>query len=226
MSDKIDLNAPEVKAAVEQAAKELMDKEVGGLKKAKEDLLKEFKEFKDKYEGVDADEFKKLKETAREQGDKGIKDPVEFRKRIEDELKPKIDAAEKRAVEAEAKLKEHVIDAGLTNALVESGVTKEFLPAAKALIKSGRKVDVTDGGAIVDGKPIAAFAKDFAASDEGKHFISAAGNAGGGSRGGGGGVVTGKKIAEMSTAEKASAMKEMGREAYLQQANNENQVKA
>lgn len=210
----IDVNAPEFKQAVAAA----VEKETGGLKEKNKELLDELKPLKEKMEkfkDFDPAEYSRLKALERDGKDKEIKDPVELRNRIEAEFAPKLTAAEKRAEEAETKLKQRTIDGELTSALIDSGVSKEFLPAAKALITSGRKVDVTDGGAIVDGKPVSAFAKDFAASDEGKHFVSAPNSQGGGAKGGAGGdPAKGKQLSEMSNADKAAFIREHGPQAW------------
>jgi hypothetical protein len=220
----LDLNTPEAKAAIEEAAKKIakeqFDKEAGGLKAKNEELLDELKGLKKKFDGIDPEEYAKLKTAKRDKEDKDS-DPVQLRQRIEAEFAPKLDAEKKRGDTAESKLKEHIIDSGLTSALLEAGVAKEFLPAAKALLQSSKKVDVTDSGAVVDGKPVADFAKSWAAGD-GKPFISAPDNNGGGAKGGnGGGAATGKKIKDMTAAEKAAAMKEMGHDKYLEQSRNE-----
>jgi hypothetical protein len=216
----IDVNAPEFKDAVQAAAKELLDKEAGGLKAKNEELLGEVKALRTKFDGVDPDEYKKLKTTKREADDKNA-DPVELRKRIEDEFTPKLDEATKRASEAEGKLNQHIIDSALTSALLEAGVAKEFLPAAKALLRESRKVEVNDGGAVVDGKPVQTFTHEWAKAD-GKAFVSAPDNSGGGARGGnGGGAASGKKLSELSVAEKAALMREIGGDAYKQKVNSE-----
>lgn len=214
----LDLELPEVKAAIAAEAKKIVDAEAGGLKAKNDELLGEVKTLKQKLEGVDLDEYKSLKEAKRNKEDKDS-DPVELRKRIEAEFTPKIEAEKQRADAAEAKLNKHIIDSELTNSLLAAGVANEFLPAAKALLQNSKKVDVTDSGAVVDGKPVAEFAKGWAA-DEGKHFVSAPNNHGGGSQGGaGGGAASGKKASEMTRAEKSAFIRENGLEAWTEKVN-------
>ncbi|RVD58868.1 hypothetical protein EN866_19490 [Mesorhizobium sp. M2D.F.Ca.ET.223.01.1.1] len=218
----IDLEAPEVKAAITAAVQEAVEKETGGLKTKNTELLDELKGFKKKYEGIDPDEFKQLKADKRAKEDQDS-DPVKLRERIEAEYTPKLTAAEKRAEAAEAKLNGNIIDSQLTYALVEAGVAKEFIRAVKADIGGSRKVEVKDDGVIVDGKPVGDFVKAWATTD-GKPFVSAGDNTGGGAKGGGGGGASTKKLSEMTAAEKAAHMQEIGPEAYRAKVNNESKA--
>ncbi|MDN3273384.1 hypothetical protein QWJ07_03955 [Frankia sp. RB7] len=217
----VDVNSQEFKDAVTAAVKTQVDEVAGGLKSKNDELLGEVKGLKEKlksFDGVDADEYKTLKTEKRTKDDKNS-DPVELRQRIEGEFTPKVEAANQRAEAAEGKLKQHIIDSQLTTSLLEAGVAKEFLPAAKALLQSSRKIDVSDSGAVVDGKPVAEFAKTWATSD-GKPFIAAADNNGGGSKGGSGGGAAGKKASEMTRAEKSSFIRENGLDAWTEKVNN------
>ncbi|WP_322884166.1 hypothetical protein U8C35_06445 [Sinorhizobium medicae] len=219
----IDLEAPEVKAAIEEAVnKQVTDKiaaETGGLKSKNTELMDELKGFKKKFEGIDPDEVKRLREEDRNKQDKDS-DPAKLRERIEGEYAPKLTEAEKRAEAAEAKLNSTIIDSQLTSALGEAGVAKEFLRAVKADLSSSRKVEVNDGGVMIDGKPVGDFVKTWSTTD-GKPFISAGDNTGGGGKSGGGGGATSKKVSEMTVSEKAAAMRELGADAYRQKVNNE-----
>lgn len=222
----IDLEAPEVKAAIEEAAgklaQEKVDAATGGLKTKNIELLDELKGFKKKYEGIDPEEVKRLKEEKRTADDKDS-DPVKLRERIEAEFSPKLTDAEKRAETAEAKLNSSTIDNQLTAALSEAGVAKEFMRAVKAELGTTRKVEVTDNGVVVDGKPVGDFVKAWATTD-GKAFISAGNHNGGGAGGGGGGGAGTKKLSEMTAAEKAVHMTEIGAEAYRAKVDNESKA--
>ena len=219
----IDLNDADVKAAIkaeaDKLAAEKIEAETGGLKSKNTELLDEVKALKKKFEGIDPEEHKRLKGEKREKEDKES-DPVQLRKRIEEEFTPKLTDAEKRAAEAEAKLAANTIDSQLTAALAEAGVAKEFLRAVKADLGSSRKVEVTDNGVIVDGKPVGDFVKAWAQTD-GKAFIAAPDNAGGGGKGGGGGGASTKKASEMNAAEKAEFIREKGSQAYREKVDNE-----
>lgn len=93
----------------------------------------------------------------------------------------------------------------LTSALTEANVAPQFMEAAKALLSKGVKVEVAGDERTVtaNGKSVADYVKEWAASDAGKHYVSAPANGGGGSNGsnanGGGGT---KKLADMSESER------------------------
>ncbi len=78
-----------------------------------------------------------------------------------------------------------LIDNGLTDELVKNGVAPQFLAATKAMF-AGQAQIIAEGDtrtAKIGDKLVSDFVKDWAASDEGKHFVSAPAN-GGGSTGG------------------------------------------
>jgi hypothetical protein len=179
MSDKLDLNAPEVqdaiKAAVEAATKPLIEKRdelLGEVKKLRKDSAIKPEDF----ERVEAerDEFKA-------QLDKANRD-----------LKAAINTAEKatKALADEQGFTARLLaDNGLSDALVKAGVSNPaHLKAVKAML-AGQVQIVAEGDtrvAKVGDKPLADFVTEWAKSDEGKHFVSAAQNNGGGAHGGAG----------------------------------------
>lgn len=107
-----------------------------------------------------------------------------------------------------------LIDNGLTEALVKAGVAAPFLSATKSMF-AGQAQIIADGDsriAKIGDKSLADAIKEWAASDEGKHFISAPANGGGGSKGGTGGDAGAKTMsrAEFDTlgpAQRAERMK-------------------
>ncbi len=74
-----------------------------------------------------------------------------------------------------------VVENGLTAALVEAKVAPEFMDAAKALLSKGVavKVDGDNRTAVVGDKALGDHVKEWALSDQGKHFVTAPGNTGG-----------------------------------------------
>jgi len=208
----IDLNAPEVKAAIEAEAKKLADAEAGGLKKKTNELMDELKDLKRKYDGVDPEDYRKLKDTKRKEGDDKVS-PEELRKKIEAEFSPLVEKEKQRGDAAESKLKSLLIDNALTTALTEANIGKDFMKAAKALVQTSNKFDVTESGATVDGQPVADFIKKWV-EGEGKSFVAAPANSGGGANGsgknGGGASVD---MSKMSATEKAAFIREKGLDA-------------
>jgi hypothetical protein len=216
------LELPEVKAAIKAEAQKLVEAETGGLKKKNDELLDEVKDLKKKFDGFDPEEYKQLKAAQRNKEDQDS-DPVKLRERIEGEFQPKLTKAEQERDEALKKLNDNIVEHQLSTALADAGVAKEFIRAVKADMSSSKKVEVKDGGVIIDGKPVADFVKTWAAED-GKSFIAARDNSGGGSGGGeGGGAAGGKKISDMTVAEKAEAMSTLGQVAYLAKSRAEQQ---
>ena len=83
-----------------------------------------------------------------------------------------------------------LIDNGLTDELVKNGVAPQFLPAVKAMF-AGQAQIVAEGDtrtAKIGDKSVSDFVKEWAASDDGKHFVKAPENGGGGSQGSGNGT--------------------------------------
>lgn len=110
------------------------------------------------------------------------------------ELKKAMTDLEKatKALEGEAGFTSKLlIENGLTAALAEAGVKDApMLKAVKAMFAPGAQV-VAEGDqrtVKIGDKVLADFVKEWAATDEAKHFISAGGNSGGGSPGGKGGT--------------------------------------
>ena len=104
----------------------------------------------------------------------------------------------KKSYETESKVAHNLlVETGLSTALLESGIKNpSYLKAAKAML-AGQVVLTTDGDervAKVGDKPLAEFVKEWAASDEGKTFVDAPGNAGGGAGGGACGAGSGKTM--------------------------------
>lgn len=90
--------------------------------------------------------------------------------------------------EKDGALQSYLIDNGLNDAMLKAGIKPEFMSAAKAMLKENTKVTAENGqySALMGDKPLFEAVTDWAASDEGKHFVSAPANSGGGATGGNG----------------------------------------
>lgn len=112
--------------------------------------------------------------------------------------------ASKKALEAESGFTSKLlVDNGLNDSLVKAGVKPEFLKAAKAMLKEQVQL-VAEGDsrlAKVGDKALADFVKEWAAGDEGKHYVAAPENSGGGALGGGS-----KQAAKQITRQQLDAM--------------------
>lgn len=98
---------------------------------------------------------------------------------------------ESRAQKLDGTLRRVMVDDGLTKALLDAGIDKTFLPAAKALLKEKGQIKlVEDDDAIQvfadngvnDRTPLADYVRAWASEDEGKPFIAKA--TGGDAKGG------------------------------------------
>lgn len=180
MSDKLDLSAPEVqeaiKAAVEAATKPLIEK--------RDELLGEVKKLR-KDSAIKPEDFERLE---------AERDELQAKlTQANKDLKTATATAEKatKALTDEQGFTTRLLaDNGLSDALVKVGVNNPaHLKAVKAML-AGQVQIVADGDtrvAKVGDKALADYVKEWAASDEGKHFVSAAQNNGGGAHGGAGG---------------------------------------
>lgn len=147
------------------------------------------------------------------------------------DVKAKLSAAEKGARDsakaretAEASLKGEqlvthklLVENGLREQLVVNGVTHAVhQKAAMALLASQVKIEADGENRVakVGDKALGDFVKEWAGSDEGKHFVAAPGNGGGGA-GGGSGKSSAKQITraafnEMAPAEQMAFSKDGG----------------
>ncbi|MDE2431188.1 MAG: hypothetical protein KGM99_20895 [Burkholderiales bacterium] len=174
----IDRNDPEVKALIEEVTTAATE----ALAKKNTELLGELKLARAKAKGADIDpaEHAALQTQVEELTEKLTK--------AEKTGKAEVEKLTKSLAEKDGALTKHLIDAGLTDALVKAGVKPEMLDAVKALHQSKASIEAKDGAynALIDGKPLAEFVTTWAQSDQGKHFVAAQQNAGGGAAGGGG----------------------------------------
>ena len=159
-------------AEVEEAYKESIDEEVEGLKKKNQELISRMKAARDGEGGKVADLETKIEDLTA-QLEKTKKDGDKALKKAQDELKAAQDLAGTKT-QALTKL---IRDDGLRKALGEVKVKAEFLEAAHALLRDRVQVDEDKAEAFAmvkdkDGKEtrkaLAEYAKDWAASDEGR----------------------------------------------------------
>lgn len=169
--------------ADKEAVQKLIDDAVKPLKEKRDELLAENKRLKKGAE-IKPEDVEKLEQ-----------ERDELKEKLTDAEKAKKDA-EKLANQATEALKGEqgytqklLIENGLNAALVEAGVSNPVhQKAAAALIRSSNKVEVVVDGenrvAKIGDKDLGAFVKEWAGSDDGKHFVTAQANSGGGAPGG------------------------------------------
>ena len=197
MTDKkIELTEAELDAKIAEA--------VEGLKTKNQELLAEVKKYK-KGQAVDPSEVDKLETTIADLQSKLTTAEKAARIATKD-----LDTVRKQLETESAFNQRLLVDNGLTEALTKNGVTNPVhLKAAKALLASqGIKIDADGENRVakLGDKLLADAIKEWASSDEGKHFVAAPGNAGGGAAGsksGNGGAGAGKGKADGTPQERA-----------------------
>lgn len=181
---------------------------VEALSAKNRELLGELKAAKAKAKGVEIDpvEHEQLRTQVEELTGKLTKAEKAAAKQIEDLTKV--------VSTKDAALQSYLIDNGLSDAMLKAGVRPEMMPAVKAMLK-GKATIKDEGGniaAFMGDQPLTDAVSAWAASDEGKHFVSAPANTGGGAAGGNGngtGGNTNKGNLGGSKAERGAAIKSM-----------------
>ena len=179
MSDKIDINSPEVKEAIEAAISEA----VTGLKNKNSELLGEIKKLKKNAE-ISPDDYNALRQEKEE-----LESKLQETNKTLKTAQSDVDKLNKQLLTESEFATKLIVDGGLQAALLENGVTNPVhLKAAKALLmpSAAIKVEGDKRTAILGDKDIVTAVKEWAAGDEGKHFVAATVNTGGGAPGGGG----------------------------------------
>lgn len=173
---EIDLTSQEVKdaiaAAVTEATQGLKDKNselLGKLKKAQKDSAIDPADLEAAER--ERDEWKAKAQTAEKAAAKATKDA---------------EAASKKAADIDSAYSNTLRDAALAEALAKAGVTNPVhIKAAKALLKDSVQVIDENGKRVVKAGDveIEKHITEWAGSDEGKHFVTAADTSGGGAQG-------------------------------------------
>lgn len=188
---------PEIQAAIDKAVEEA----TSGLKAKNQELLDKNRKLL-KGQEIDPQTVVDLeKQVEKLQSDltisqKAAKDSVKALETLQAQLKSETGFTQNL-----------LIDKGLTEELVRNGVAPQFLAATKAMF-AGKAQVISEGDnriAKIDNKPVADFVKEWAGSDEGKHFVVAPTNTGGGSHGGSGGGATNENISAQERLERGLA---------------------
>ena len=195
MSEKIDINAPEV----QQAIKDAVDAAIAPLAAKRDELLGEVKKLR-KESAIKPEDVEKLESQIDE-----LKTSLSTAQSEAKTFKANADKAQK-ALESESSFNQKLlVDNGLTDALTKAGVTNPaFLKAVKSTLANQITV-VTEGDqrvAKAGDKSLNDFVTEWATSDEGKHFVSAPAHSGGGAQGDGG---NGGQKQELSSTQKIAA---------------------
>ena len=195
-----DPNDADTKAALAKAVKDAIEEETKGLKAKNDELLAKLKKAT-KDAQIDPAEHQAL-QAELDQAQTQIAELQKVAKTAATEAEKA-----KKALEGESGfISRLIIDNGLTEAIIKSGVKPEMSKAVKALL-AGQVTIKTDGDkreAVIGDKSLSDFVGEWAKSDEGKHFVAATNNQGGNAQGGGGGKGA-FDFSKMSSIEKMEA---------------------
>jgi hypothetical protein len=190
---------PEIKAIVDEAVATATE----GLKNHNKQLLADLKRNERNGKSVDPAEVERL-EAALE---KSQADNATLQKQYKDLSKNFEEKS--NALDSESKYtRQLLIQNGLTAELSKAGVTNPtHLKAVQAMLKENVQIVVEGDARIakIGDKALSDFVKEWAAGDEGKHFVQAPANSGGGATGGnGGGAASTKGRIDGSPVERAA----------------------
>lgn len=178
---------PEIQAAIDAA----VDSATTGLKTKNDQLLAEKKKLQKA-----ADITPEMLADVEAERDK-LQADLSAAQKLAKESTKALETAQNSLKSESGFTQKMLIENGLVSELTKNGITNPVhLKAAQAMLKEGVQV-VIDGEtrtAKVGDKSLSDHVKEWAASDEGKHFVAAPGNSGGGATGGNGGGAAGKSI--------------------------------
>jgi len=187
----VDLNDPEVKAAIKAAADAAVSEATAGLIAKNQELLGKVKKLQ-KDAAIDPAEYQALSE-AKDTAEAKLAEALKTVKQATSQAEK-----DRKALEAETGyVSKLLIDNGLTDALLKAGVKPEMSKAVKAMLAGqvSLKVEGDKRLAVVGDKALGDFVTEWAQSDEGKHFVAAPANQGGGANGGAQGAGKSKVMA-------------------------------
>jgi len=179
------LKTDEAKAAIQAAVEEA----TSGLKAKNEELLGNLKKEKDNKSALEQklEAEAEAKRQAEEEAALKSGDSEKIAKTYEEKMKKIESEYQAKIADKDSKLHSLLVDNGLTDALSKAGVAPQYMDAAKALIQSRHKPEITDvdGQTVAqfDGKPLTDFVSEWTQGDQGKHFKAAPDNGGGGANG-------------------------------------------
>lgn len=178
----IDLESKEVKEAIDAAVAAAVEEATSGLKAKNQELLGKLKKAQQgaQIEPAELEAVERERDQLKAELTKAQKELTKSAKEIE--------ALTKQVQEAEGFTSRLLVDSGLSAALVEAGVTNPVHQKAVKAMLAGQVQIAIEGDARVPkvgDKALAEYVKEWAASDEGKHFVTAPDGNGGGAGNGG-----------------------------------------
>lgn len=172
---------------------ELQDEKDSILNKNKE-LLTELKKLKNASKEYDVDSLLKTIDD--------LESKVSIYEKDNKILKADFEKTSKLLTEKDGKLKQTLISDGLTKALIEAGIDDKHLAVVKSFHERNVVLD-ENYNAVIDGKSLGDFAKEWLGSDNGKIYTKFNPTSGGGANGSHNGNQS-KPFKEMSEAERVA----------------------
>lgn len=213
---------------VERDGKHYLDAEgvedVSGLKSSLEKQKREAKEAREalkRYDGIDPEEFQRLKEAADAAEAKKLEAEGNYKEIRERDAKAHAKELEKRDAEIGRRdrfIEKLVIENELNAAIEKVGVIPELKDGARALFMiKGAKVVATEDGynGLLGDVPISDYVESWAKTDEAAHYLRPTGAGGSGTKSGKAAPSGNKPRSEMSNAEKAAFIDKHGQAAYF-----------
>ena len=158
------------------------------------ELLSEVKKLKNASREHNVDELLKTIET--------LEDKVTSYEKENKILKADFEKTSKVLNEKDGKLKQVMVSDGLTKALIEAGIDDKHLAVVKSFHERNVVLD-ENYNAVIDGKSLGDFAKEWLGSDNGKIYTKFNPTSGGGANGSHNGNQS-KSFKEMSEAERVA----------------------
>lgn len=158
------------------------------------ELLSEVKKLKNASREHNVDELLKTIET--------LEDKVTSYEKENKILKADFEKTSKALNEKDGKLKQVMVSDGLTKALIEAGIDDKHLAVVKSFHERNVVLD-ENYNAVIDGKSLGDFAKEWLGSDNGKIYTKFNPTSGGGANGSHNGNQA-KSFKEMSEAERVA----------------------
>lgn len=156
-----------------------LEKALNSERKIRREAEAKVKDLESKYsalpEDFDIEKYNDLMDKSGGDLDAKLK---EQRERINEQHQKELKKYQDQLAEKDNLVNTHVKSATLQRAMAEAGIAKPFMPAVEAMMKDKIKVEGTD--VYLDEKPVSEALKEWANSDDGKHYVAAPANSGGG----------------------------------------------
>jgi hypothetical protein len=200
--------------------------DTSGLKSALEKERKAAKEAAaalKKYDGVDVEEFARLKEE-REAAEAAKLQTEgkweEMKKRLSDSHAKELEKYTGEVSKRDRVIEQLTVENELTLAIEKAGILPEHRKAVRALLKMEARPTVAwDGDSpkgLMGDVAIAEYVESWAKTDEAAYYLPSSGANGSGAKGGGGGGGAGRKpFKEMSEGDKIAFIEKHGQEEYI-----------